>query len=81
MVSVSDTGIGLDSANLERAFLPFESIHSKQRAKYPGTGLGLSLARKYVELIGGKIWAESQGKDQGSTFRFTIPLTEFRNGR
>ena len=48
MVSVSDTGIGLDSADLERTFLPFESIHSKQRAKYPGTGLGLSLARKYV---------------------------------
>jgi signal transduction histidine kinase len=80
-VSVSDTGIGLDSADLERVFIPFESIHSKQRAKYPGTGLGLSLARKYVELNGGRIWAESLGKNQGSIFHFTIPLTEFRNGR
>jgi signal transduction histidine kinase len=76
LVSVSDTGIGLASEDLERVFLPFESIHRKQSAKYPGTGLGLSLARKYVELHSGRIWAESQGKDQGSTFRFTIPLAK-----
>ena len=79
LVSVSDTGIGLAGEDLERVFLPFERIDSKQRAKYPGTGLGLSLARKYVHLHGGRIWAESSGKDQGSTFRFTIPISESRN--
>jgi signal transduction histidine kinase len=78
-VSVSDTGIGLTGEDLERVFLPFESVHNKKKARYPGTGLGLSLARKYVALHGGRIWAESLGKDQGSTFHFTIPLTESRN--
>jgi signal transduction histidine kinase len=74
LVSVSDTGIGLQSEDLERVFFPFESIHTNQSSKYPGTGLGLSLARKYVELHGGRIWAESPGKDRGSIFRFTLPL-------
>jgi signal transduction histidine kinase len=80
LVSVSDTGIGLAGEDLERVFLPFESVHNKKKAKYPGTGLGLSIARKYVALHGGRIWAESAGKDQGSTFRFSIPLAELQNG-
>jgi signal transduction histidine kinase len=79
LISVSDTGIGLTGEELERVFLPFERIHSREIAKYPGTGLGLSLSRKYVELHRGKIWAESLGKNQGCTFRFTIPLAESRN--
>ena len=79
LVSVSDTGIGLDGEDLERVFLPFERIPGTQSAKHSGTGLGLSLARKYVELHGGRIWAESPGKDRGSVFHFTIPLAESRN--
>jgi signal transduction histidine kinase len=79
LISVSDTGIGLTGEELQRVFLPFERIHSRDNAKYPGTGLGLSLSRKYVELHRGKIWAESLGKNQGCTFRFTIPLAEPRN--
>jgi signal transduction histidine kinase len=76
LVSVTDTGVGLDAKDLERVFLPFERIRGTPSAQYPGTGLGLSLARRYVELHGGRIWAESPGRDQGSTFRFTIPLAE-----
>jgi signal transduction histidine kinase len=73
-VSVSDTGIGLMAEDLERVFKPFEQVDGSLSRRYEGTGLGLSLTKKLVELHGGKIWAESGGKDEGSIFRFVIPL-------
>jgi len=75
LISVHDTGIGIAPADLERVFVPFEKAH-RQRIDVPGTGLGLSLARKYVELHGGRLWAESSGVDQGATFSFTLPLQQ-----
>ncbi len=72
-ISVSDTGIGLHSKDLERVFDPFEQVFDPIDAKYQGTGLGLSLTRSLVELHGGKIWAESEGAGKGSTFRFFLP--------
>lgn len=73
-VSVIDTGAGIQAEDLERIFKPFEQLDNSEGAKDLGTGLGLSLARKLVELHGGEICAESDGAGKGSTFRFVIPV-------
>jgi signal transduction histidine kinase/uncharacterized protein (DUF302 family) len=71
-VSVQDTGIGMKSEDLPKLFREFEQIDGSYTRRYQGTGLGLALSRRFVEMHGGRIWAESQyGK--GSTFTFTIP--------
>jgi signal transduction histidine kinase len=73
-ISVEDTGIGLKKEDIERIFMPFEQVENSKSRKYQGTGLGLSLTRKLVELHGGKIWAESKGEGKGSIFHFTLPV-------
>lgn len=73
MVWVSDTGIGIDREDLERIFESFEQVDASLSRRYQGTGLGLSLTRRFVELHGGKIWAESEGMGKGSRFTFLIP--------
>ena len=73
-VAVADTGVGLESQDLEKIFLPFEQVESLLGRKYHGTGLGLSLTKNLVELHQGRIWAESRGPDRGATFRFVIPV-------
>jgi signal transduction histidine kinase len=71
-ISVSDTGIGIAPEDLARIFEEFRQVGSDYAHKTEGTGLGLTLAKKFVELHGGKIWVESEvGK--GSTFSFTLP--------
>lgn len=73
VISVSDTGIGIESEDQARVFEAFEQVeHSLARQK-GGTGLGLALTRKLVELHGGNICVESPGPGKGSTFTFTIP--------
>ncbi len=72
-ISVRDSGIGLKSDDIERIFNPFEQADQARNRKYQGTGLGLSLTKKLVELHNGWIWAESQGEGNGSDFRFIIP--------
>jgi signal transduction histidine kinase len=74
-ISIRDTGIGVKKEDLERIFAPFEQVDNSASRRYQGTGLGLSLTRKLVELHGGKIWAESQGLGKGSVFRFFFPVT------
>ncbi len=76
VVSVSDTGIGLKTEDHERIFGAFEQLDSSLGRRHDGTGLGLALTRRLVELHGGKIWAESDGPNRGSTFTFTIPIVE-----
>jgi PAS domain S-box-containing protein len=72
-ISVSDTGIGIPDDKQKSIFDPFKQAHSSNNRAYGGTGLGLSLVKKYVEMHGGEIWIESEvGK--GSLFTFTIPL-------
>jgi signal transduction histidine kinase len=72
-ISVSDTGIGLKKEDLDIVFTSFEQVESSVARRFQGTGLGLSLTRKLVELHGGSIWAESEGEGKGTTFRFLIP--------
>ncbi|MBI5572560.1 MAG: PAS domain S-box protein [Desulfomonile tiedjei] len=76
MVSVCDTGFGVDEVDSSRIFEAFEQVDSTLSRRHEGTGLGLALARRLVELQGGRIWVESQGHGKGSTFRFTVPLKE-----
>jgi len=73
LISVTDTGIGIQPVDLERIFEPFEQADGSLNRQYEGTGLGLSLSRKLVHLCGGRIWAESSGLNEGSTIRFIIP--------
>jgi signal transduction histidine kinase/hemerythrin-like domain-containing protein len=71
-ISVSDTGIGISPEDQAKIFEEFRQVGSDYAHKREGTGLGLTLAKKFVELHGGRIWVESEvGK--GSTFSFTLP--------
>jgi two-component system, NtrC family, sensor kinase len=71
-VSVSDTGIGIAPEDQETVFEEFRQVGTAAK-KIEGTGLGLTLCRKFVELHGGRIWVKSQ-EGAGSTFTFTIPV-------
>jgi signal transduction histidine kinase len=73
-ISVADSGIGLAPEDLERIFDPFEQVDNSSSRPYQGTGLGLTLTRRLVELHGGRIWAESEGVGRGSVFRFVLPV-------
>jgi len=73
-ITVKDTGIGIKPQDLGRIFNPFEQADGSASRHYQGTGLGLSLTRRLVELHGGRIWAESEGEGKGSTFHFVIPV-------
>ena len=73
-ISVSDNGVGIAPEDQPKIFEEFRQVGSDYARKSEGTGLGLTLAKRFVELHGGKIWVESQvGK--GSTFIFTLPIT------
>lgn len=72
-VSISDTGIGIEAEDQGRIFEEFEQIDSSFSRQHEGTGLGLSLTKKLVELHGGRIWVESEGENKGSIFTFEIP--------
>ncbi|MGF1539212.1 MAG: DICT sensory domain-containing protein [Pleurocapsa sp.] len=73
-ITVSDTGRGIESARLETVFDRFYQEEGALRRSAGGTGLGLAICRQIVQNWGGKIWAESAGKDRGSKFHFTIPI-------
>jgi signal transduction histidine kinase/HPt (histidine-containing phosphotransfer) domain-containing protein len=75
--SVRDTGIGVSPDKLDQLFQPFVQASCSTNREYGGTGLGLAISKGLVEVIGGRMWAESL-PGAGSTFRFTLPLSTGR---
>jgi len=75
VVTVTDNGIGIPAEHIPNLFTRFYRVDkSRSRQEGGGSGIGLTIARYLVEAHGGRIWAESAGAGQGSTFRFAIPV-------
>ncbi|MFQ5848925.1 MAG: PAS domain S-box protein [Candidatus Methylomirabilales bacterium] len=74
-ISVKDTGIGISPEDQEKLFQEFSQVGGKHASREYGTGLGLALTKKLVELHGGRIGVESAGEGTGSTFFFTMPAS------
>ncbi|MBI4352869.1 MAG: response regulator [Candidatus Omnitrophica bacterium] len=74
VISVWDTGIGIEEKDRDRVFAEFEQIQPPVHKEFKGTGLGIALTKRFVELHGGRIWFESQGRGTGTRFSFTLPL-------
>lgn len=77
-ISIEDSGIGIDEKELEKIFNPFYQIDGTTSRSYGGTGIGLTLAKKLVELNGGTITVSSR-RLQGSVFTFTLPVAGLEN--
>ncbi|HEX2910855.1 MAG TPA: ATP-binding protein [Chloroflexia bacterium] len=75
-VSVSDQGVGIPHDELSRIFEKFYRVQAGKAKEVKGTGLGLAITHKLVELMGGRIWVESE-MGKGSTFHFTLPAHMF----
>ena len=73
VIAVRDTGIGIAPEDQDAVFEEFRQVGRHYTNKQEGTGLGLTLTRRFVELHGGRIWVESE-PGKGSTFTFTIPV-------
>jgi two-component system, chemotaxis family, sensor kinase Cph1 len=72
ILSVRDNGLGFKPEYAEAVFQPFKRLHSKE---YPGSGLGLALAKRIIDQHGGRVWAVSI-PGQGSTFSFSLPVSD-----
>jgi CheY-like chemotaxis protein len=81
--AVRDTGIGLTEEGMSRLFQSFSQADSSTTRKYGGTGLGLAISKRLSELMGGRMWAQSDGAGKGSTFLFSIvaPIGELPAAR
>ena len=79
-ISVSDSGIGIPPDKADRLFKSFSQVDASTTRKYGGTGLGLTISKKLSELMGGTMWAESEGvPGRGSTFYFTMEVGVFED--
>ena len=73
LLSVRDNGQGFEPVNASMIFEPFKRLHGKET---PGSGIGLATCKRIVEISNGRIWAESEGRDKGATFWFTLPISK-----
>jgi signal transduction histidine kinase/CheY-like chemotaxis protein len=73
-IAVTDTGVGIAREELARIWDPFYQVESTLRRRHGGSGLGLTIVRRLVELHGGLVRAESEGDNRGSRFTFTLPI-------
>ncbi len=78
LISICDTGIGIDAEDLSRIFEPFYQVKNEYRGKTPGTGLGLPLTKTLVEMHHGTLKVNSAGLKQGTCFTITLPIKESR---
>jgi signal transduction histidine kinase len=74
IISVKDTGAGIDKEDFPRLFKRFGQLDGSLTRQVGGTGLGLAICKELVDLHGGEIWVESE-KGKGSTFSFTLPVS------
>ena len=71
--AVRDTGCGIPSDRMDRLFRAFTQVDASTTRKYGGTGLGLAISKRLTEILGGRIWVESE-HERGSVFQFVLPL-------
>ncbi len=76
LFTITDKGIGIPKEELEKIFGLFHQAESGSDRKYGGTGLGLTISKAIVEAHGGKLWAESEGENKGSSFKFILPIAK-----
>lgn len=69
--SIKDSGVGIPEDRMDRLFKSFSQVDDSLSRKYSGAGLGLAISKNLVEMMGGRMWAESD-TEKGSTFHFTI---------
>jgi K+-sensing histidine kinase KdpD len=72
--SFTDNGVGIPSEHVTDIFKPFHQVEDHMTRRHGGMGLGLSISQAVIEAHGGRIWAESAGQDQGSTFTVVLPI-------
>jgi signal transduction histidine kinase len=80
VIEVTDTGIGIKPEDIPRLFSDFTQLEAAATKRHEGTGLGLALTKRLVELHGGRIWAASEGEGHGSTFTVLLPFRESDKG-
>jgi signal transduction histidine kinase len=78
-ISVRDTGIGIPKDKRDRLFKSFSQVDSSTTRQFGGTGLGLVISKRLAELMGGRMWVDSEA-GKGSTFHFTIQIKPFADG-
>ncbi|MHA1231431.1 MAG: ATP-binding protein [Candidatus Helarchaeota archaeon] len=74
--SITDQGIGIDKKDIDKLFTRYTKIEDAKSMDYKGTGIGLALCKKIVDIYGGKIWAESKGLNKGAKFIFEIKMND-----
>jgi len=79
MIRIHDEGFGLTKSERRRVFRMFHRSESATKRAIPGTGLGLFIVRSAVQILGGKVWAESLGPCKGTTMCIDLPVTEYEN--
>jgi signal transduction histidine kinase len=72
-VSVADTGVGIDEPDKLKVFEKFYQVEDTARGKKTGTGLGLPISKRIIEMHGGRVWVDSSPRE-GSVFTFTLPI-------